>query len=1071
MFRKQFSPSMISLWLLLAFVLFPIDGFAQFSSNVQGTITDPEGATVPDARVILRNQQTGVDIETKTDRGGFYSFRSIVPGPYSVILEVQGFSGTEKKFTLQTQETAGVNVQLSLAKASTQITVTETTVGINPDETRLQTTIPAAQMPALPLQNRATLNIVKLAPGVTGEVENDRTDNTPIGAEHPDSRANGRPSTSNQYRLDGMPIMSPGAFGSVQIVPAPDMLRETSLQTSSFSAENGATSSLVADFTSKSGSNQFHGSADITYTGKSLWAHQAFTGTQLPFTRKWLSGALGGPVIKNRLFFFGSVSSRYSASGASGLTTYETDELVNWAKQNFPNSLGVNQLWARFRPSRAEFIENTMYARDAFPDCGTPSARNIPCDLPIQAQGYFNQSPRLNGTQYNMRLDHYFRNAQDRVFLNYFRIDQTSDFLSDRPNFDATTPSTTQFAATHWVHTFTPTLLNEAQFGWSRYWSSFGGGNLDYQNIGYGVLICCNPFYGYFSPFAETRDKDHSYRFRDFASWVKGKHTMRFGFEFAHLDYWQDRAGIFSRPFSPFFNSIWDFIDDKAQSYDLYTISAQTGQWTGQYYGAQGSQFALYVQDEWKIRSNLLLSLGLRWDDFGNPYKYGYQGQEYVQVFPGSGATDLDRILDSSVRSVPKAFSGRMNKNFLPRLGFAWSPAKSQKTSIRGGIGLYADGLNLPAVTQNLPTQPPTRFTLNLNRNNPNLPSPPPPYGTNAPGIPGGFVYPQITLNGFDSHGAPIGYPASINGTDYNLKAQKSAIWNFGVEHQFPAHTVLGLMYSGSYSWDQFYSGNYNLLPGDRLDGELTGRTTQWGKISFLRNGLRSNYNAMIVTARQTWGGLTWQGSYTWAHTLDDWFLNPANPREYYGTSDIDIRHRFSFGGVYAFPSPRNSILKAMAGNWTLGVISIFQTGAPFSVITSANYDSGGDYNADGNNYDFPNLGPNVTKSSGWTKSQYLSGIFTTSDFSKPSDAEQGTAGRNMFRQPNYFTLDANLSKKIVLPWLGDQAGIWLRLEAINALNRTNLGGVNSDLSQPNFGQVTSARQPRIVQIGARFEF
>ena len=213
---------------------------AQFNGNVQGTVSDPSSAVIPNATVTLHNTQTNVDVSARTDNAGLYRFTGVVPGPYQVIAAATGFQQTAVSFTLQTQETQGVNVTLQLTSGTTKVTVNEQAPGINPDETRLVATISGTQLMQLPLVNRSTLSILQLAPGaVQVSFDPGNNTNTPIGQATPNVVANGRPSTSNSYRLDGIPITSTQNIGDLDLVPNPDMLRETALQTATFTSEIG----------------------------------------------------------------------------------------------------------------------------------------------------------------------------------------------------------------------------------------------------------------------------------------------------------------------------------------------------------------------------------------------------------------------------------------------------------------------------------------------------------------------------------------------------------------------------------------------------------------------------------------------------------------------------------------------------------------------------------------------------------------------------------------------------------------------------------------------------------------
>jgi hypothetical protein len=1090
---KQQSPS--ALWrsarLAVLLLVIALTSNAQYSSNVQGTVSDPNGGLIPAAAVVLQNKETGVQYKTETDAAGFYRFTSIAPGAYSIIVEAAGFSRNKTEVAVTTGQTVGVKVSLTLAQAAESIIVTGEAPALNPDETRLQVTLGSRELSELPLQSRGTLNIVKAAPGVNGIFE--AQENIPIGKNKPDARANGRPSASNLFLLDGTPLMSTTETGALVITPNADMLSEVALQTTSFGVDNGAGSSMQVEFTTKSGSNDYHGSFDFSYTNKTLSSRPFFGSALAPFSRKYTGGSIGGPVIKDKTFFFGALQNTNKASSTSSLGTWETPEFVDWAKRTFPNSLSVRSLLDPFRATRTERSRVTQYARDVFgaTSCGTAAAFNIPCDLPVQFEGLFTQSPKVSGTQYNVRLDHYMREAKDRLYVQWFTVDQMSDYLDARPNWDSKTPSTSYYAGLNYTHVFTPTLMNQLSLGATRYWGGFGGaGNLEFVKVPAGVTVCCQQgWYGWFPPFAPNVDREHTQQLRNYMSWLKGTHTLKFGFQAGRRDFWQDRAGIYSRPFNMNYNSWFDFFQDKTSRMSLYTISAQTGQWLGQYFGAKVNTFGGYVQDEWKVRPNLLLTLGIRWDDFGNPSEYGAHAQDYAAVFPGSGSNFGDQIANTSVKLVDNAFAKRMNGNFMPRAGFAWTPQFDSKLSVRGGLGLYLDAISLSTVTANLPTQPPNRLTLDLSEFSPNLPAPYAAFGTTTAGPPWGYSYPPVTVRGFTDRGAAIGYAASLNGIDYNLRPQKSYVWSLALEREIAHRTVVGLTYTGSHSWDQIYNADFNTLAGDLIDGRMNRRTDAFGGIQYYRNGLEANYNALVFTARQTAGPLSWQASYTFSRTLSDpltsagvndairtneRFPDPYNPTNFYGPASYDIPHRATFSLVYQLPSPSKSgWLKQVAGGWTLSSMFVGQSGSPFTVFTDAGFSSGGDYNADGINWDVPNLG-SVNPAATYNKQQLLTGVFKVADFVVPAGYKtapvQGAQGRNMFRNPNYMSLDGSLVKAVTLPWR-DSMKLSFRLEGFNVLNRVNLGEVKNNLRDTQFGRVTTTNNPRILQLGMRFEF
>jgi hypothetical protein len=1076
---------------LCCFLLTVWVGFAQYSSNVQGTVTDPNDAAIPQASVTLKNVDTGVQYRASTDAAGFYRFTSVAPGPYQLTIESAGFAKEAVERQVTTGETAAVNVQLRLGVTSSTVTVEAKVQGVNPDETRLQLTLSNSELQKLPLQGRGTLNMLKTIPGVNGTFEN--SDNIPIGQNAPEISANGRSSSSNVFAIDGTGVNSTQSTQALVITPNPDMLAEVAVQVASFSAESGAGSSLQVEFTTKSGTNQYHGDVDYSFTNNDLSARSFFQSSLQPFHRKHLSGALGGPIIKNRTFFFGSFLNEDRTTSSSGTGTYESDQFIDWAKAAYPNSQTVSMM-SRFRPAR---VETSGVARDASSvfgsSCNTAATNFIPCDLPVIMNGSLVQVPGVRGTQYNLRLDHYFREAKDRIYAEYFRVDQTSDYLDARPNFDTLTPSTSYYSALNYSHVFSPSLLNQASLGMTRIYAATGvGGTMEYALLpSGGITVCCaNGYFNYYSPSFPSANREHTQTVRDSVTWMKARHNMKFGFQYARRDYWQDRAGTYSRPYGYRYASWADVFSDSPNQMSLYTISGIDGKWQGQYYGAQQKTFAGYFHDEWKARPNLLLSFGLRWEDFGNPYKYGDHALNYSNGYLGSGSTLTEQISNVYVKITSHPFAGSMWKNFSPRFGAAWQPSFDKKLSVRAGFGFYQDALSLSDVTASLPTNTPNRITLNLSTYATNLPAPYVAFGTTTAGAPWGYPYPDITISGYNERGGVIGLSASANTMSDVLTPQKTAIWNLGLEREMFHQIILGATYSASHSWDQFFVQDMNVFTGDLLDGKQNRLTSYFGSIKYFRNELESNYHAAILTARQRLGNLQWQASYTYSRALADGQVvpDPFNPKENYGLSSIDIPHRFTASAVYTIPKFSSRLLKYAVSDWQAGIIFVGQSGTPFTVTSAASWcGSGtaaqladvtacGDFNADGVTGDVPSF-VSTSQRSGWDKQTLLRGALSISDFATPANYHttpgEGTQSKNMFRNPNYMTLDVSLAKAVVLPWFRDQQSKFtFRAESFNALNRTNFGAIGSTISDTStFGKVTSSNNGRILQLGIRFEF
>jgi hypothetical protein len=625
--------------------------------------------------------------------------------------------------------------------------------------------------------------------------------------------------------------------------------------------------------------------------------------------------------------------------------------------------------------------------------------------------------------------------------------------------------------------------------------NSFGAGPYTtFPNLGlaFGPAFYCF-FCAELGPYGPAINKEHHYNFRDLLTLSHGRHNITFGLEALHQDYYTDNSGNYARPYNVFFNSIFDLLQDASPSSAAYYTVGLNSKYQPQIYGAQETAFAATFYDQWKVRSNLLLSFGGRFDVYGNPYDYGNQALPYAALFAKSAApADIANI---SSKIVSNAYGSRPYY-FQPRVGFNWTPTRSDsKLSIRGGFGLYLDAVNLSYVTVNLPTNSPGRLTINYPA--PAIGPAPSPFGQlsmdKTP--PYGRTYPVVNVVGVDDRGGVLAvdstgkqfvFPAGQNGFARDLKPQKTALFSLGFEQEFPLKLVGGVTYSGSASWDQVLGGDYNAL----ANGASV--TPEFGQINYGVNAGEANYNGLIAVLRQRISTFQWQTSYTWAHSLNDplgigalatgtYVNGPYDLKNQYSSSPYDVRNRLTFSGIYRVPDLyKNGWKNLAASGWELDAIVIAQGGNPYPVTTSGPTD--GSSNADGRK-GLPNLLNPAVAHHGFSRGQYREtvdgkgGIFANTGsgspyFAQPASGTLGNSPYDGFIGPGYQSFDLAAGKAISLPWLGGEKSTFLfRTEFINAFNRFNPGPVDSQLGDPYFGQSTTAYNPRILQFGARLQF
>jgi hypothetical protein len=1067
--------------------------WGQFSSNIQGVVEDSSSARIPGATVKIRNLDTGIAQEMVASDAGNYRFSSLQPGKYEAKFEKEGFQAKTIELTLGTGQTTEVNVSLAVSGSATAIQVSGDAPVLDTADTRVQVTLRTEALSNLPIQGRNFLALVAVAPGVTG-IGSPGGDNFANEAT-PSISANGRNATGNGYTLDGLTTNSNITAGTTNLNPNPDTIQEMAVQTTNFSVDQGSTSSMVVAMTSKSGTNQFHGTGSYYFTNQDLKARSVFTQSYEPFKRHDLSATFGGPIIKNKTFAFASVQPLRSASSlGNGSTTYESPEFVAWAKSAFPNTLGTKIL-SQVTPTGIATTGVAKYARDLFPGtCGTAATSNLPCDLPMVDQGTNTPSPYRNGLQYNFRGDQYLRQSKERIYFNYNNMNVDSENPAIRTGMQSVNNSNSYAIQSSWTHTFTPTLLSELSFGGSKVFGQNAGGDAPFRipdinitGIGTGI-----------SPGWSGNFTQHNYNWRDVVSWVRGSHSLKFGGQFSWGDDWADFSNINNRP-SFQFNSLLDLVQDNPYSEGNVMYNPLTGKPTQFIFGAKINTFSVFAQDEWKVKPNLTLTLGLRFDDYGNAT--GIKGMTYNQLFPASGSTVDSQFANGSIKVVDHPFTHRQ-KAWSPRLGYAWSPGKSGAWSVRGGVGMYHDGSLLGETVDAMRSNPPGFVFPTFRQDTPIKPLFA--IGTSDT-YPFGFPLPDIGAGSLDSRGGLVGTRPDIGATQLDLRASSTVNYVFGVERQLAYKTVVGLNYSGSRTWDGSVGSDFNRTAGDLLDGSYDRLNPSFGAMNYVFNANSIRYNAMIATFRKDIGNRgSVQASYTLSKTTD-LYQGGSRSNGYEGIPDQhviydsnlrealrsyaswDARNRFSFSGSYELPTPfrDNGLAKRVLGGWQITALAIVQSGNPYTVLNYNPFEpvldasgrvtgygpNSGDYNADGSNYDYPNLA-NQSINNSHSRQDFLNkGIFSASDFTAPALGAASNQQRNLFRSPGYLNVDSSMIKNNNLPFFGERVKLQLRFEFFNVLNRVNLGGVDNNMFSSTFGKVTGVRDPRTIQLGARLAF
>jgi len=1076
-------------------VFFAASVQAQFTANIQGTVVDPSGAAIAQAKVDLVNTVTQVSATTTTDASGSYRFLSLAPGSYKITVEAKGFSKSETTFTLETNENLNLPISLKVGAATESIVVTTEPPLLNTAETRNQETLEAQELSTLPLAGRNMLSLISVAPGVSGlglaggPGVASGTPGTGVDVfsteTAADVSANGQGTVANMWTIDSLDVTSNIRQGVLNLVPNPDVIQETNIQVNTFSSEYGRGSGLQTALTTKSGTNSLHGLASDYFFYQPMFAKYSLPNsaqTLAPFHSNNISATIGGPIIPHRqfFFFFGVEPLRSSNSTGNQTLTFADPAFASWAQTNYPNTFGTKIL-TTYVPTHIAGTTVLKTASDIFPGtCGTAATNNLPCPTPMIDSGTFNATNFRNGTQYFARVDKYLKN--DRIYGSFFRTLLGFGGPAAIPQFSTTNHTWERAFQVNWTHTFSPTLLNEAIFAQNRIEGKLDETG-DFTIPGIGVT---GQSLGYGLGFSQGDFIQHNYHWRDVLSKIRGAHVLKIGYEGWFGDDVEPFQGPWSHPaFS--FNNLLALAQDAPATEGgvMYNpISGQQQLWD---WNAASKTWGLFAEDTWKARRNLTLTLGFRFDDQGNPYSRS-ASTVFGNFYLGTGSTFDQRVASGFAKPTQNAIN-HSPKAYTPRMAAVWDVNGKGDWVLRGGFGMYSNWLTPANIQEEFRGNPPglilpTFFAANAPGNRPVFvqgTSSKPPFGFTFPALAGTSLCPAAPC--LDSAGGIVGAGLSIGGIDPNIVSPTAYIFAATLEHKLTGHLVASAFYSRSHDSNLVGNGNLggvvsygvdiNAMPGDLIGKPPNSAPTRlnpsFGPIAYTQNDRVSNYNGITFDLRARVRRGFFNASYTRSSSKDDAGRYPTalNPHQYYGPSPWDVPNRFSLSLNYELPGLNRGegFFDRATGGWGLSGTSIYQTGYPFTVFSGASFSAGGDYNADGDNYDFPNA---TSYQQATARTAYLSGVFPAGQFTTPPGGTEGNEKTGQFRNPAFIQTDTTVYKNTHIT---ERLNFQMRFEFFNLFNHPNFQNIQADLSAGNFGKVTGQALPRWWQIGGKLTF
>jgi hypothetical protein len=954
--------------------------------------------------------------------------------------------------------------------------------------------------------------------------------------------SNGNQAQDTGISIDGISTTSAVWGGSTIITPSEDSLEDVKVITNSYDAEDGRFTGAQLKITSRAGSNQYHGSLFFTAHQPNLNAYQRYDGygnTPVRDNSKFnqFGGSVGGPIWKNKIFaFFAYETVREPNSNIIGNGWYDTPDFDALAPAgsiaaqylSFPGNgvvnLGINPngdcgaagliegVNCATIPGKGINLGTPLTTGLGTQDLGWTSVTNPGCGgagtgcapdgsslgTVADLANYLTSNPTtFHAAQYNGRLDADVT-GKDRIGFAIYWVPLSKDNYNGNRAYDIFhhTQINNAFSAI-WNHTFSSNFLNEARVnaaGW-RYneindnpQSPVG---LPVDNI--GTIGSINP--AQFGPPVGNIDDQWTYSYKDVATKIHGRHTIKFGGEATRLFYLQDQTynGV---PHYNFFN-LWDFLNDAPKN-EAGGFDPTTGLPTTLRQDQRENILGFFGQDDIKVRPNLTLSLGLRWSYFG-PLS-SKQGNMY-RSFPGAGADYLTGL------AVRKADSWNAQKdNFGPEVGFAWSPGKfNGRLVFRGGYGLSYNQEEI-AISANITFNPGLVEFPGWDTNSPQTINPNIIYAVSSDPH-NLYGYPanpntEVTYgpNGLPQPGqpnCPVSCPVSVQIFPNTLPTMRVHHYSFDMQYDLGHQYVMSLGYQGSLSRDIFFHANPLAVPatnGDPFNTQIGGGD-YWGV-----NG-RGNYNAMLAELKHQFAHqFMADAQYTFSRSMDTSSAPyseqpyPYNVALSYGRSDYNVTNAFKLFGMWqpVFFHGSNNWVEKIAGGWSLSGILNWHSGFPFSPFLSVQ--NGSLYCGQcGYSTLLPAayLGGAGSSTSldafkGPVSSNYPNGAatyFATPTYTVYTGSASGTAlpqspgvARNSLTMPGYKDVDLTLAKGFGLPnlpVLGENAKLEFRLDAFNLFNNMNFneGDVNNNIGTSNFGTIRDSLTGRVLSVGARFSF